>query len=197
MSTELLKIAFKPFNYNSTFFFDMAIHPENFLYREPKLIDLDVNLFPNCVEYRTQTLCRVSLKYNSDRKTYTVSINPLKKKFDADSVREFISSCSSDEDIDYISYLYNASSTQYGNKEKEIVTVEDAEKIAKYFTNIANKYIERCDKIIENLKQFKIEEIVNKQEKLEEEVLMAENKLNEYNIKTSKYIDKMIKAMED
>ena len=197
MSTELLKIAFKPFNYNSTFFFDMALHPENFLYREPKLIDLDVNQFPNCVKYRTETLCRVSLRYNSDHKTYTVSINPLKKKFDGDSVREFISRCSSDEDIDYLTYLTSTNSIQCSSKVKEIVTVDDAEKIAKYFTNIANKYIERCDTIIENLKQLKIKEIVNQQEKLEEEVLMAENKLNEYNVKTSQYIDKMIKAMED
>ena len=45
MADELLEIAFKSFNSNSTNYFDFVIGPENFVHREPRLIDLDRKQF--------------------------------------------------------------------------------------------------------------------------------------------------------
>lgn len=196
MADELLKIAFKPFNSNSTNYFDLVIGPDNFVYRELRLIDLDRTQFSDFKTFLTLHFSAVSLQRNPLRKTYTVTITQYKPKFNLDTVGYFINS-SRLYGVKYENYFHSLKTVQCGKKVKEIVTEADAEKVAAHFKMIADKFIERCTTILDNLKLLKIEEIVAKKLELEEEIETARKKMSDYEEKTRKYLTKMLSALED
>ena len=196
MADELLKIAFKHFNSNSTNYFDLVIGPENFVHREPRLIDLDRTQFSDFKTFLTLNFCAVSLQRNIQRGTYILTITQYKPKFNLDTVEGFINS-SRFHGVKYENYFHSLRTVQCGKKVKEIVTENDAEKVAAHFKMIADKFIERCTTILDNLKMLKIEEIVAKKLELEEEIETARQKLSDYNEKTEKYLTKMLSALED
>lgn len=196
MADELLKIAFKPFNSNSTNYFDFVIGPENFVHREPRLIDLDRKQFSDFKTFLALNFCAVSLQRNIQRGTYNITITQYKPKFNLVTVEGFINS-SRFYGVKYENYFHTLKTFQCGKKVKEIATEKDAEQVAAHFKMIADKFIERCTTILENLKMLKIEEIVAKKLEIEKEIATAEKKLSDYNEKTEKYLTKMLSALED
>lgn len=196
MADKLLEIAFKSFNSNSTNYFDLVIGPEDFVHREPRLIDLDRKQFSDFNTFLSLNFCAVSLQRNYPQKTYTVTITQFKPKFNLETVEDFIN-ISRIHGVKYENYFHSLKTVQGGRKVKKIATKEDAEKVAMYFKMIADKFIERCTTILNNLKLLKIEEIVAKKLELEDEIATARVKLSDYNEKTEKYLTKMLSALED
>ena len=196
MADELLKIAFKHFNSNCTNYFDFVIGPEDFVHREPRLIDLDRKQFSDFKTFLSLNFCAVSLQRNYPQKTYTLTITQFKPKFNLETVEGFINS-SRFHGVKYENYFHSLRTVQCGRKVKEIATEADAEKVAAHFKTIADKFIERCTTILNNLKLLKIEEIVAKKLELENEIETAREKLSDYNEKTEKYLTKMLSALED
>ena len=196
MADELLKIAFKSFNSNSTNYFDFVIGPENFVHREPRLIDLDRKQFSDFKTFLALNFCAVSLQRNIQRGTYTLTITQFKPKFNLDTVEGFING-SRFHGVKYENYFHSLRTVQCGRKVKEIATKDDAEKVAAHFKKIADKFIERCTTILDNLKALKIEEIVAKKLEMESEIEAAKKKLYDYDDKTKKYLTKMLSALED
>ena len=196
MADELLKIAFKHFNSNSTNYFDLVIGPENFVHREPRLIDLDRTQFSDFKTFLSLNFCAVSLQRDPLSGINIVTITQYKPKFNLDTVEGFINS-SRFHGVRYENYFHSLRTVQCGKKVKQIITENDAEKVAAHFKMIADKFIERCTTILDNLKLLKIEEIVAKKLEMEEEINAARQKLSDYNEKTEKYLTKMLSALED